>query len=108
MHVSRVHAYLTYPFVLSWSMVEALAAGTLVVGSRTAPVAEVITDGVTGRLVDFFDVPGWSAALTEALARPDAAQTLRDAARAMVRDRYDLQSRCLPRQVALLKDLARA
>jgi glycosyltransferase involved in cell wall biosynthesis len=108
MHVARVHAYLTYPFVLSWSMVEALAAGTLVVGSRTAPVAEVITDGVTGRLVDFFDVPGWSAALTEALARPDAAQTLRDAARAMVRDRYDLQSRCLPRQVALLKDLARA
>ena len=72
MHVSRVHAYLTYPFVLSWSMVETMAAGTLVVGSNTAPVAEVIKDGVNGRLVDFFDVKGWSAALTDALARPEA------------------------------------
>jgi glycosyltransferase involved in cell wall biosynthesis len=106
-HVSRVHAYLTYPFVLSWSMVETLAAGTLVVGSRTAPVEEVIEDGVTGLLVDFFDIPGWSAALTDALARPGAYQPLRDAARAMVRARYDLRSVCLPQQVALLTRLAR-
>jgi glycosyltransferase involved in cell wall biosynthesis len=104
--VARVHAYLTYPFVLSWSMVEAMAAGTLVVGSRTAPVQEVITDGVTGRLVDFFDVPGWSAALIDALARPEAHQPMRDAARAMVRARYDLRSVCLPRQVDLLTRLA--
>ena len=73
-HVTRAHAYLTYPFVLSWSMVEAMAAGALVVGSSTAPVQEVIKDGVTGRLVDFFDVPAWSAALTDALARPEAYQ----------------------------------
>ncbi len=106
-HVSRVHAYLTYPFVLSWSMVEALAAGALVVGSRTAPVQEVITDGVNGRLVDFFDVPGWSAALTDALARPDAHQPLRDAARTMARARYDLRSVCLPKQVDLLVRLER-
>jgi glycosyltransferase involved in cell wall biosynthesis len=107
MHVSRVHAYLTYPFVLSWSMVEAMAAGALVVGSRTAPVEEVIADGVTGRLVDFFDVAGWSAALTDALARPEAYLALRSAAQAMVRDRYDLRSVCLPRQVDLLTRLAR-
>jgi glycosyltransferase involved in cell wall biosynthesis len=106
-HVARVHAYLTYPFVLSWSMVETLAAGTLVVGSRTAPVQEVITDGVTGRLVDFFDVPGWSAALTDALAGPDAYQPMRDAARAMARARYDLRSVCLPRQIDLLTRLGR-
>ena len=105
-HVSRVHAYLTYPFVLSWSMVETLAAGTLVVGSRTAPVEEVIEDGVNGRLVDFFDVPGWSAALTDALARPEAHDTMRKAAREMARQRYDLRSVCLPRQVALLTRLA--
>lgn len=106
-HVSRVHAYLTYPFVLSWSMVEALAAGALVVGSDTAPVAEVIRDGVTGRLVDFFDVPGWSAALIDALARPDAYLSLREAARNHVRQRYDLRSVCLPRQIALLNRLSR-
>jgi len=107
MHVSRVHAYLTYPFVLSWSMVETLAAGTLVVGSNTAPVAEVITDGVNGRLVDFFDVPGWSAALTDALARPEAYQHMREAARQTARDRYDLRSVCLPKQVELLTRLSR-
>jgi glycosyltransferase involved in cell wall biosynthesis len=107
MHVSRVHAYLTYPFVLSWSMVEAMAAGALVIGSRTAPVQEVIEDGVTGRLVDFFDVPGWTAALTDALARPAAYQPLRDAARATVRARYDLRSVCLPRQIDLLTRLSR-
>ncbi|MFN3991361.1 MAG: glycosyltransferase [Tabrizicola flagellatus] len=106
-HVSRVRAYLTYPFVLSWSMVEALAAGAMVVGSATAPVAEVIEDGVTGRLVDFFDVAGWSDALIDALARPEAYLPLREAARAMVRERYDLRSVCLPRQVDLLTRLAR-
>ncbi|MBL9073375.1 glycosyltransferase [Tabrizicola sp.] len=106
-HVARVHAYLTYPFVLSWSMVETLAAGTLVVGSNTAPVAEVIKDGVNGRLVDFFDVKGWSAALTDALARPKAYDAIRDAARRMVQDRYDLRSVCLPRQVELLTRLER-
>jgi glycosyltransferase involved in cell wall biosynthesis len=107
-HVSRVHAYLTYPFVLSWSMVETMAAGTLVVGSNTAPVAEVIEDGVTGRLVDFFDVKGWSSALTDALARPEAYEGMRQAARQMVRARYDLRSVCLPRQVELLTRLSRS
>jgi glycosyltransferase involved in cell wall biosynthesis len=107
-HVSRVHAYLTYPFVLSWSMVETLAAGTLVIGSRTAPVEEVITDGVTGKLVDFFDIPGWSAALTDALANPQAYQHLRDAARQMVRERYDLRQVCLPKQVDYLMRLSRS
>ncbi len=107
-HVSRAHAYLTYPFVLSWSMVETLAAGTLVIGSNTAPVAEVIQDGVTGKLVDFFDVKGWSAALTGALANPEAYEAIRDNARRMVRDRYDLRSVCLPKQIELLTRLSRS
>jgi len=107
-HVSRVHAYLTYPFVLSWSMVETLAAGTLVVGSNTAPVAEVIKDGVNGKLVDFFDVKAWSAALTDALARPEAYLEMRETARRMVRDLYDLRSVCLPKQVELLTRLERS
>ena len=107
-HVARVHAYLTYPFVLSWSMVETMAAGTLVIGSNTPPVAEVIQDGVTGKLVDFFDVKGWTAALTDALARPEAYDAMRDAARLMVRQRYDLRSVCLPKQVDLLTRLERS
>jgi glycosyltransferase involved in cell wall biosynthesis len=107
-HVSRAHAYLTYPFVLSWSMVEAMAAGALVVGSRTAPVEEMIKDGVTGRLVDFFDVTAWSDRLTEVLANPDRQHPLRDAARHLVRERYDLRSVCLPKQVALLTRLSRS
>jgi glycosyltransferase involved in cell wall biosynthesis len=107
-HVTRAHAYLTYPFVLSWSMVEAMAAGALIVGSRTAPVQEMIEDGVTGKLVDFFDVAGWSAALTDALARPEVYRPMRDAARKLVRQHYDLRSVCLPRQVDLLTRLERS
>lgn len=98
MQVSRAHAYLTYPFVLSWSMIEAMSAGAHVVGSRTAPVQEVIRHGQNGTLVDFFDVPGWSAALTAALAEPARYMPLRAAARQTALDRYD-QRLLLPRMV---------
>ena len=107
LQVSAVHVYLTYPFVLSWSMVETLAAGTLVVASDTKPVAEVIKDGVNGRLVGFFDIKGWSAALTDALARPEAYLAMRETARVMARDKYDLRTVCMPRQIALLTRLER-
>lgn len=106
MQVTRVHAYLTYPFVLSWSMIEAMSAGALVIGSRTGPVEEVIEDGVNGRLVDFFDVPGWSKALIRALEKPEADEDLRRAARKTAIDRYDLNRCCLPRQIAVIEALA--
>jgi glycosyltransferase involved in cell wall biosynthesis len=99
MQVTRVHAYLTYPFVLSWSLLEALSAGASVVASRTPPVQEVIEDGLNGRLVDFFDVSGWSAALTAALADPSQDQPIRKAARNTVLERYDLTATCLPKLV---------
>jgi glycosyltransferase involved in cell wall biosynthesis len=106
LQVSRVHAYLTYPFVLSWSMLEAMSAGCLVVGSRTAPVQELIEDGVNGRLVDFFDVEGWSKMLTNALARPHRFDDLRIAARDHIVKNYDLRSICLPRTVGFVESFA--
>jgi len=98
LQVSRAHAYLTYPFVLSWSMIEAMSAGCHVVGSATAPVQEVIRHGVNGTLVDFLDVPGWSAALTAALAEPERFMPLRRAARQTALDRYD-QRDLLPKMI---------
>ncbi len=98
MQVSRAHAYLSYPFVLSWSMIDAMSAGAHVIGSATAPVQEVIQNGVNGTLIDFFDIPAWSAALTKALAHPEHFQTLRQAARQTALDRYD-QRLLLPKMV---------
>lgn len=106
MQVTRVHCYLTVPFVLSWSLIEAMSAGAAIVASATPPVAEVITDGVEGRLVDFFDRPGLEAALTDALARPGAWTPLRAAARARARRDYDLRRICLPRLIAYVERLA--
>ncbi|MGB8813541.1 MAG: glycosyltransferase family 4 protein [Paracoccaceae bacterium] len=105
MQISRAHAYLTYPFVLSWSMLEAMSAGALVVGSRTPPVQELIDDGVNGRLVDFFDVGGWSRMLTKALAHPERFKDIRRAARETILQGYDLQTICLPRMVAYVESL---
>lgn len=106
MQVSRVHAYLTYPFVLSWSMLEAMSAGTLVVASATAPVTEVIEDGRNGLLVDFFDVAGWARTLAEALADPARHDALRAAARETIRAGFDLRGHCLPRQIAFVEGSA--
>ncbi|MCU9850196.1 glycosyltransferase [Defluviimonas sp. WL0024] len=106
MQVTRVHAYLSYPFVLSWSMLEAMSAGALVVGSRTPPVVEVIRDGGNGLLVEFFDVAGWSRALISALADPARDAGLRAAARQTIIEGYDLKSVCLPRLIAFVEGRA--
>lgn len=98
--VARVHCYLTYPFVLSWSLTEAMAAGAYVVGSDTEPVRELITDGVNGRLVGFFDRDALSAALIRGLAGDPEAAAIRAAARRTITQGYDLTSRSLPRQIA--------
>ena len=102
LQISAAHVYLSYPFVLSWSMLEAMAAGCLVVASNTAPVLDVIRDGENGRLVDFFDPEALAERVADGLARPDEFRGLREAARAAVHDQYDLATRCLPRQIAWL------
>jgi glycosyltransferase involved in cell wall biosynthesis len=106
LQVSAVHVYLTYPFVLSWSMLEAMAAGCLVVGSATPPVEEVIRDGENGLLVDFFSTARLAETVDRALGHPDRMAELRQRARQTVVDRYDLRSYCLPRHVALVDAMA--
>jgi glycosyltransferase involved in cell wall biosynthesis len=103
LQVSSAHIYLTYPFVLSWSMLEAMAAGCLVVGSRTAPVEEIITDGVNGLLVDFFTKKELLDAVIRALDGPEDMVDIRRQARRTIQDRYDLSRICLPRQRELIE-----
>ncbi|HTT78183.1 MAG TPA: glycosyltransferase family 4 protein [Stellaceae bacterium] len=104
LQISSVHVYLTYPFVLSWGLLEAMAAGCLVVSSRTPPVEEVMRDGETGLLVDFFDIAGLAERICEALAG-DRHDMLRRAARDFIVNTYDLKTICLPEYLRLLHRL---
>ncbi|MFM7086816.1 MAG: glycosyltransferase [Cyanobium sp.] len=103
--VSAAHVYLTYPFVLSWSLLEAMSCGALVVGSATPPVQDVITHGVNGLLVDFFDTDALAYTVAAVLSDPEAHRPLRAAARHTVVERFDLQGVCLPQQLALVDQL---
>jgi glycosyltransferase involved in cell wall biosynthesis len=95
------HVYLTVPFVLSWSLLEAMSCGALVIGSATPPVQDVIEDGRNGLLVDFFDHQALAALIARVLADPTAYVGLRKAARQTVVEGFDLRRVCLPRQLAL-------
>ena len=106
LQVTRVHVYLTYPFVLSWSLFEAMSAGAAIVASDTGPVREAITHGQTGMLVSFFD----GVALVEQVCALLEDAGLRDglgqAARAHVQAGYDLRNICLPQQLDWIDKLA--
>lgn len=103
MQISSAHIYLTYPFVLSWSMLEAMSLGAAIVGSKTPPVEEIISDRVNGRLVDFFD-PQEIAQVAVEVAN-SANTEIRAKARQTIVDHYDLNSICLPRQIELIENL---
>lgn len=105
LQVSAAHVYLSYPFVLSWSMLEAMAAECLVIGSRTEPVTEVIEHERNGLLVDFFSPPEIAASVIRALEQPRQYRDLRHAARKTILERYDLED-CLPRHLALISTVA--
>jgi glycosyltransferase involved in cell wall biosynthesis len=88
LQVSAAHVYLTYPFVLSWSLLEAMASGCAIVASSTAPVREVLRHGHNGLLVDFFSTEQLVKAVGEVLSHPTRMQSLRDKARKTVGEGY--------------------
>ncbi len=102
MRISSAHVYLTYPFVLSWSMLEAMSSGALVIASRTPPVEEVIEHGRNGLLFDFFDGAALTRSVIDALAEPEQYRDVRLRARATIEERYDLTRKCLPQWLKFL------
>lgn len=105
LQISSVHVYLTYPFVLSWSLLEAMSVGCAVVGSNTKPVREVIKHNETGMLVDFFDVQGIAEQVAHLLNNSQVRIGLGNAARDFVLRNYDLERNCLPKQKVWVESL---
>lgn len=105
LQLSTVHLYLTYPFVLSWSLLEAMSAGCTVLASDTPPLREVITHNHNGWLVDFFDPNAIVDKLSSLCDDPDLRERLGSAARAFAVEHYDLKTICLPRQLEWVDSL---
>jgi len=103
LQASSAHIYLTRPFVLSWSMLEALSTGCLIVASDTAPVKEVIQDNINGLLVDFFSPQQVCDRVIEALDSPVKMADIRTQARETILAKYDL-GKLLPQHLQWVKD----
>lgn len=102
LQVSRVHVYLTYPFVLSWSALEALSAGCLLVASDTAPVREFVRHQHNGLLIDFFDTRKLVDLTCDGLARPQIYKPIRLQARRSAQDELDFYGVIYPRHNRLI------
>ncbi|MFH1020058.1 MAG: glycosyltransferase [Pseudomonadota bacterium] len=106
LQLSTVHVYLTYPFVLSWSLLEAMSVGCAIVAGDTQPLREVIRHNDTGRLVDFFEPRALAAEVSELLGNQEERARLGANARGFARANYDLKTVCLPRQLEWVRSLA--
>lgn len=105
LQLSTVHLYLTYPFVLSWSLLEAMSAGCTVLASDTQPLHEVITHNKNGRLVDFFDTNTLVDELCHLCDDQALRKRLGSEARTFATEHYDLKTICLPRQLEWVESL---
>ncbi len=101
--LSDLHIYLTAPFVLSWSLMNALACGTTVLASSTPPVCEMIRHEENGLLVDFFDVEGLADMASKVLDAPREYKHLGRAGAQQIQERYSL-SVCLPQMLSLYEE----
>ena len=102
--ISSAHVYFSYPFVLSWSMLEAMSCGCLLIGSSTMPVEEIIVDNVNGLLVPFKQAETLAKTLLYAIKNQDKILYMRNNARKHIIDNYDL-NQCLDKHIALIKGL---
>src|SRR5574344_58966 len=107
LQISSVHVYLTYPFMLSWSILNAMSTECCVVASDSEPVREVITDGVNGLLTDFFDVNALVSKIEFALTHKDFVSMIRKNARKTILDKYSTQ-KLLPKHFDYMKNLCRS
>ena len=105
MQISTVHVYLTYPFVLSWSLLEAMSCGCAITASDTMPVRDVIYPNQTGLLVNFFDCQALADQVIELLDNKELCQKLGMNARTFIQERFDLHSICLPQQIEWVNSL---
>jgi glycosyltransferase involved in cell wall biosynthesis len=103
--ITRAHVYLTYPFVLSWSLIEAMGCEALVVASDTGPVRDVVSHGENGLLQPFLDVAGLSRTLMEVLREPERFAPLKAAARASVLARFDRSRVGVPGWLQLIDEV---
>lgn len=106
LQLSTVHVYLTYPFVLSWSLLEAMSVGCAIVASNTQPLREAIEHDQTGRLVNFFDTNQLTDEICALLDDPETRSRLATNAREFAVSHYDLHSICLPKQLQWIDALA--
>ena len=100
-----IHVYLSYPFVLSWSMMEAMSIGCAIIGSKTAPVMEMIEDNKNGLLIDFFDKDALVEAITKLHRDDELRRRLGMEARQKILKEYNLD-RCIARHLSLIKLVA--
>ncbi len=105
LQISTVHVYLTYPFILSWSLLEAMSAGCAIVASNTKPLLEAIKHEETGLLVDFFDAKELENNICRLLDNENLRDKLSQNARLYAIENYDVKNVCLPRQLKWVEDL---